>query len=85
MVETEVGFIFQYFAKVGVAAVNITGDGLKVGDKIHVLGHTTDFTQRVESIQVEHSSVQEAKKGQSVGIKMLDRVRPHDKIYKVDD
>ena len=84
MTETEVGVVLQYFAKISVAAVNITAGTLKVGDRIHILGHTTDLTQTVDSIQLEHEKIQEAKTGQSAGIKVLDRVRPHDKIYKME-
>jgi len=85
MAETEVGEVFQYYSKVGVAAVKITGGRLKVGDRIHFLGHTTDFTQTLESIQVEHDNVEQAEEGKSVGIKVLDRVRPADKVYLVEN
>jgi len=85
MTETEVGVVFQYYSKAGVAAVNITAGTLRVGDRVHVLGHTTDFTQTVDSMQVEHEKIVEAKAGQQVGIKVLDRVRPHDKVYKTED
>ena len=85
MVETEAGLIFQFFAKPNVAAVRITSGTLRIGDRIHVLGHSTDFTQTVDSIQFEHESLKEAKEGQEVGIKVLDRVRPHDKVYRIGD
>jgi translation initiation factor IF-2 len=85
MTETKVGEVFSYFSKAGVAAVKITDGTLKVGDKIHVLGHTTDFTQAVNSMQIEHESMQEVKKGDQVGIKIDDRVRPNDVVYKVED
>ena len=80
--ETEIGSIFSYFSKIGVAAINLKGS-LKKGDTIHIKGHTTDLKQKVESIQIDNESVDEAKKGDEVGIKVKDRVRPNDKVYKV--
>lgn len=83
MPEEEVGKVVGYFSKIGVAAIDITQGSLKVGDKIHIKGHTTDFEQVVDSIQIEHQNVQEAKPGDSIGIKVKDRVRDHDMVYKV--
>jgi putative protease len=80
--EKEVGRVTHYFSKISVAAVELT-DTLAVGDTIHIQGHTTDFTQTVESIQIEHESVEQAEAGQAIGIKVKDRVREHDKVYKV--
>jgi len=82
MEEQEVGRVVDYFAKVGVAGIEITGQ-LTVGDTIHIKGHTTDLQQTVDSMQIEHESVQEAKAGDSVGIKVKDRCRAHDVVYKV--
>ncbi len=83
MPEEEIGKIASYFSKIGVAAIDITKGTLKVGDKIHIKGHTTDIEQNVDSIQIEHQSVPEAKPGDSIGIKVKDRVRDHDIVYKV--
>jgi len=83
MPEEEVGKVAGYFAQIGVAAIDITKGSLKVGDKIHIKGHTTDFEQTVDSLQVEHQNVSEAKPGDSIGIKVQDRVRDHDIVYKV--
>ncbi len=83
MKEIEIGVVKDYFAKIGVAALDITSNGIKVGDTIHFKGHTTDLTLAVESMQVEHAQVNEAKVGESVGIKVPDRVRVGDKVYKV--
>lgn len=83
MPEEERGKIASYFSKIGVAAIDITKGTLKVGDKIHIKGHTTDIEQNVDSIQIEHQSVPEAKPGDSIGIKVKDRVRDHDIVYKV--
>ncbi|MCH7761680.1 translation elongation factor-like protein [candidate division TA06 bacterium] len=83
MEEIEIGRVSDYFAKIGVAGIEITADELSVGDTIHIKGYTTDLTQVVESIQIEHEKVEKAKTGDSIGIKMTDRVRPNDKIFKV--
>jgi len=83
MEEKEVGRVSDYFAKIQVAAVEITGDGLSVGDTIHIKGHTTDLTQKIESIQIEHEDVKTVSRGDSVGIKVEDRVRRRDVVYKV--
>ena len=80
--EKEIGKVMGYFDKVQVVAIELT-DTLKVGDTIHIKGATTDFTQKVESMQVEHESVKEVKAGSSVGIRVKDKARPNDKVYKV--
>jgi hypothetical protein len=82
MEEKEVGKVVDYFAKVGVAGIQMS-DSLTVGDTIHIKGHTTDVQQKVESMQIEHQVVQEVSAGDSAGIKMTDRCRTHDIIYKV--
>ena len=81
--EIEVGKVEDYFAKVGVVALTITKEGVRVGDVLHFIGHTTDLIVEVSSMQIEHEAVKEAKVGDSVGIKVPDRVRTHDKVYKV--
>ncbi|MFN3477436.1 MAG: EF-Tu/IF-2/RF-3 family GTPase [Candidatus Methylomirabilales bacterium] len=83
MPEEKIGRVTDYFAKIGVAAVEITSGVLRVGDTIHIKGHTTDFQQVVDSMQIEKQPVQEAGPGQLVGIKVRDRVRDHDVVYKV--
>ncbi len=83
MPEEEVGRISDYFKKIGVAAIEMTKGSLSVGDTIHIKGHTTDFTQTVDSMQVEHQSVPTAKTGDSIGIKVKDAVRDSDVVYKV--
>jgi len=85
MTEIEVGKVTDYFARVGVVAIEITEGSISVGDTLHFKGHTTDFTQRVQSMQIQHQEVQTAKAGDSVGIKVDARVRRHDKVYKVVD
>ena len=83
MAEERIGTVTHYFGRIGVAAVKITGGELRVGDTIHVKGHTTDFPQAVDSMQVEHESVALARSGDEVGMKMADYVREHDEVYKV--
>ena len=81
MKEKEIGKVSSYFTNVEVAAVDLNG-ALKVGDKIHIKGHTTDFEQTIDSMQINKKSVKSAKAGDSVGIKVDERVRPGDIIYK---
>ena len=83
--EEEIGHITHYFSKIGVAVIEITSGSLKVGETIHVKGHTSDFTQTVESLQQEHQAVPEAKKGSSFGMKVKDSVREGDRIFKVKE
>jgi len=85
MPETKVGHVKEYFAKVGVAGIVITEGHLSVGDTIHIRGHTTDLTQSVDSIQLEHTPLQRAEPGQLVGIKVRDRVRPNDQVFTVTE
>ena len=83
MSEKEIGTISSYFEKVGVAAIKLS-DTLKVGDKIHLLGHTTDFEVDVGSIQIEREPLEEAKAGDHIGIKVPEKVRPNDKVFLVE-
>ncbi len=85
MAEVELGKITHYFSKIGVAAINITHDTLRVGDTIHVKGHTSDFTQTIESMQIDNKPVTEATVGQSVGFRAKDHAREHDQVFKVVD
>lgn len=83
MAEIEIGKVTHYFSKIGVAAIAITQDSLRVGDTIHVKGHTSDFQQKVDSMQVDNASVEVATPGQSVGMKVLQHAREHDAVFKV--
>ena len=83
MGETEIGRVTHYFGKIGVAALEITSGELKVGDTIHIKGHTSDFTTTIESMQIEHEQVQVAKVGDSIGIKVPDHAREHDQVFVV--
>ena len=82
MKEKAVGKVSDFFAHVVVAGIDMTGT-LKVGDKIHIKGHTTDIEMDVTSMQINNENVTKAKKGDSVGIKVPERVRPGDTVYKV--
>lgn len=82
--ETPVGRITHFYNKIGVAAVEMN-DTLMVGNTIHIKGHTTDFEQTVETLQVEHQEIPKAGKGQVIGLKVKDYVREHDVVYRVDD
>jgi selenocysteine-specific translation elongation factor len=82
MAEKEVGKVNDFFARPVVAGIELSGT-LKVGDTIHIKGHTTDVEMVVTSMQIDNVNVDEAKKGKSVGIKVPERVRPGDIVYKV--
>ena len=81
MEEQEIGEVMDYFSKVNVAAIKLNGR-LSIGDEIHIKGHTTDMTMTVWSMQIDKNPVDDASRGDSVGIKVNDRVRPGDKVYK---
>jgi translation elongation factor EF-1alpha len=83
MAEKRVAKVTHYWPKVGVAALKLY-DTLKVGDTIHISGSTTDFEQTVGSMEIEHEAVEVAKKGQEVGLKVNERVRKDDRVYKVE-
>jgi putative protease len=78
----EVGKIAHFFSKINVAVVELT-DTLSVGDRIRVQGPTTNFEQTVDSMQIEHENVKTATKGQSIGLKVKDKVRERDTVYKI--
>ena len=84
MPEEAVGKVSDFFARPVVAGIEMLGN-LKVGDNIHIAGHTTDIEMVIDSMQINNVNVTEAKPGDSVGIKVPDRVRRGDTIYKVID
>jgi translation initiation factor IF-2 len=83
MSEQVIGKVTHYFSKIRVAGIRLTEGTLHVGDKIHVVGHTTNFTQAVDSIQIENEAVEEAGVGAEIGIRVVDHAREHDVVYKV--
>jgi len=80
--EIEVGRITHYYNHLNVAVLSLAGD-LKVGDMIHILGHVTEFTQPVGSIEIEHHKVMSVKQGDDVAIQVVEPVREHDKVFKI--
>jgi translation initiation factor IF-2 len=81
--EIEAGKVSIFFAKPSVAAVEITSGTLTIGDSVRFRGATTNFDQKIESMEIDRKPVPSASAGQSVGIKVKERVRPHDKLYKL--
>lgn len=79
---TEVGRVTHYFAKISVAVIELKAP-LAVGDRILIKGSTTDLEQAVKSMQIEHEDVQRAEAGQSIGLKLNNRVRENDTVYKI--
>ena len=83
--EERVGVVTHYFSHISVAVVRLASGSLRVGDTVHIWGHTSDFRQRVGSMQIEHEFVPEAKAGQEFGLKVTEHAREHDVVYKVTD
>ena len=84
MPEVVIGKVSDFFAHPVVAGIELTGT-LKVGDTIHIQGHTTDIEFTVNSLQIDNADVSQSKAGDSVGVKVSDRVRQGDTVYKVTD
>ena len=82
MVKEKIGVIIHYFTKISVAAIKISDGELKIGDVIHIVGSHTDFKQKIESMQIDGKPVDIVRAGDDVGIKLKDRVRENDIIYK---
>jgi len=80
--EEKIGVITHYFGKIGVGVIKITNGELKMGDTIHIKGQTTDYTQKIESMQIEHESIEKAKLGDLIGIKVSKPIHEHDVVYK---
>ncbi|MHC4092988.1 MAG: EF-Tu/IF-2/RF-3 family GTPase [Planctomycetota bacterium] len=83
MAEQLIGKVTHYFGKAQVAAIEITEGKLSAGDTIHILGHTSDFTQTVDSMQIEHAQVDSASVGDQIGVRVVDHAREHDQVYRV--
>ena len=82
MEKKPVGKITHFFDKIGVAVIELSAP-LKVGDKISIEGHENQFEQNVDSMQIEHKSIQVAKKGQAIGMKVAQPVKANDQVFKV--
>jgi translation elongation factor EF-Tu-like GTPase len=83
MEEKKVGEVIKFFGKIGVAAIRLTEGGVKVGDQIRIVGHTTDLVQSLDSMQMENQGVLEAGPGADIGIRVKDKVRERDVVYKI--
>ncbi len=80
--EEKIGKVSHYFNKLGVAAIEVKHGKLHKGDKLHIVGHTTDIEETVDSMELEHHPIIEALEGQNVGVKVHDHVRENDDVYK---
>ena len=83
MDKDQVGVVVNFYAKPSVAAIKVTSGSIKKGDLLKYKGHTTDFTEEVASIEINNQPVEEAKADDLIGIKVTERVRENDKVYKV--
>ena len=83
MPEEQVGVVIKFFVKPSVAAIEVTSGSIKVGDVLKYKGHTTDFDEQVTSMEKDNQSIDEAKVGDLIGIKVKERVRENDKVYRV--
>jgi len=83
MAEKLIGTVSHWFGNIKVAGVDLTSK-LAVGDRVHILGHTTDFEQEIKSMQIMHQDVSEAGRGDDVGVKLKARARVGDKVYRVE-
>ncbi len=83
MAEELVGTVTHYFGKAQVAGIEITQGELRVGDTIRIVGHTSDFIQRIESIQIDRTPVDSAGVGNQIGVRVAEHAREHDTVYRV--
>lgn len=81
--EQKIGQITHFFTHISVGVVELTDGSLKVGDRVHIKGATTDFEQVVSSMQIEKKAIKEAKKGDTIGLKVKERVRKGDQVFKI--
>ncbi len=81
--EFKIGKITHYFSKVQVAAIELTDGELAVGDTVRIKGHTSDFTQRIDSMQIDRVDVPSAHKGQSIGVRVSQHARVGDEVFKI--
>lgn len=85
MPEEKVGKIVKFFAKPSVAAIEVTDGTLSVGDRVKIKGHTTDFEDTIASMQEDNNPIEKATPGQMIGVKVKERVREHDIVYKITE
>ncbi len=84
MPEEKIGVVTHYFGNIQVAALKLEGE-LKVGDTIHIKGHTSDFTQNLDSMQLEHQDVETGKKGDEIAVRVKEHARESDQVFKVTE
>ena len=85
MSKQQIGSISHWFGKINVVVIEIHKGTLSIGDTIQIKGQTSDFTQTIDSMQLDGEDVEKAKKGMSVGVKVSDRARRTDSVFKVSD
>lgn len=85
MTEEQVGVVVKFFAKPSVAAIEVTSGTIRQGDTLKYKGHTTDFTDQVGSIEIDNQPIEEAKVGDLIGVKVKEKVRENDLIYKITE
>jgi len=83
MEEEQVGKVTNFYVKISVAAIKVTAGVIRIGDALHFKGHTTDFKDTVASMEMENQPVDEARPGGEIGIKVKERVRENDRVYKI--
>ena len=83
MAEQKVGIVIHYWGKIGVAGIEITDGELAVGDAIHIVGHTSDFSATIKSMRIEEGEIEVARVGDKVGVKIAEPAREHDDVFKV--
>ena len=83
MAEEKIGEVMKFFSKPSVAAVKITAGELLVGDTVRFNGHTTDFEDTIQSMEIDNKQIEKATAGDYIGVKVSDRVRPGDEVFKV--
>ena len=82
MREKEIGYVSNYFSELSVSSVEITNGTVSLGDTLHFKGRTTDFISKVDSMQIDHEPITEAKTGDSIGVRVSEKVRKHDRYIK---
>ena len=83
MAEKLVGRVTHHYSRIGVAVIEVIGT-IKVGDTIHIKGGTRDFQQEIDSMEIEHQKVEVAKRGESIGLKVIEKVREGDEVFRVE-
>jgi putative protease len=85
MTEEQVGVVVKFFAKPSVAAIEVTSGTIRQGDTLKYKGHTTDFIDQVGSIEIDNQPIEEAKVGDLIGVKVKEKVRENDLVYKITE